>query len=199
MPEIYVTSDTHAFHKNLAAGSSEWPPGQTQRPFNNQFEMTKAIANNINSVVKPNDRLICLGDWSFGGVSNILKFRDMINCRFIDLILGNHDGKHGSSFDPYVSNGRRASSLFDFYGHYMEEKIHDHSFIMFHYPISSWNHMSRGSIMLHGHCHRSPQEKFLNGGKSMDVGLDGNNYMPYHIEEIISIMKDRPSKSEGHH
>lgn len=39
----------------------------------------------------------------------------------------------------------------------------------------------------------------LNGGKSMDVGLDGNNLMPYHIDEIFDLMKDRPVKKEGHH
>lgn len=199
MSEIFVTSDTHAFHKNLAAGSSQWPPGKTQRPFKNEFEMTDAIAKNINAVVACGDHLICLGDWSFGGIANILKFRSMINCQYIELILGNHDGRHGSVFDPILPNGRKTSSLFEFYGFYKEAKIKDRYFIMFHYPISSWNHMNKGSIMLHGHCHRSPQEKFANGGKSMDVGLDGNNYMPYNIDDIIKIMDSRPSISEGHH
>jgi len=33
----------------------------------------------------------------------------------------------------------------------------------------------------------------------MDVGLDGNNLMPYHIDEIFEIMKNRTVKKEGHH
>ena len=33
--------------------------------------MTQKLANNINSLVGADDKLWCLGDWSFGGIDNV--------------------------------------------------------------------------------------------------------------------------------
>ncbi len=52
-------------------------------------------------MVKPNDIIYHLGDWSFGGHENIKIFRNRIKCKNIHLILGNHD-HHISPIDsPY--------------------------------------------------------------------------------------------------
>lgn len=195
----YVISDFHAYHVNLAEGTSKWGPDHAKRPFKNEIEMTECIAHNINSVVKSDDRLICLGDWSLGGKLNIEKSRKLINCSNVDLILGNHDNCHGKVFNPQIRDNLKASDLFGLYKFYHEEFIEKKYFVFFHYPIYSWNHMNSGSIHLHGHTHSSPENKFFNGGLSMDVGLDGNNYMPYLINDIIEIMNSRPIASGRHH
>lgn len=197
---IWFFSDPHYSHNNMCRGTSSWPVENT-RDFSTAEDMNTAIVNNINSVVEPNDYLICLGDWNFGGIKNLPIFRDRLNCKNIGLICGNHDNSHGSDWNPVVRSGSavRASDYFSFYQQYMELSVHKTPIILFHFPISSWNHMSRGSIHLFGHCHSKPENRFFNGGKSMDVGLDGNNLMPYHIDEIFDIMKDRTVKKEGHH
>ena len=171
--------------------------------------MNTAIVDNINSVVDQNDYLICLGDWNFAGIKNLLIFRDRINCSNVGLICGNHDNIHGKEWNPvviydYDSYGQmigavRASEYFSFYQQYLEISVNKTPIVLFHFPISSWNHMSKGSIHLFGHCHSKREDRFFNGGKSMDVGLDGNNLMPYHIDEIFDLMSDRPVKKEGHH
>jgi calcineurin-like phosphoesterase family protein len=209
---IYVTSDTHFYHKNIVRKLSSWGDGSTMRDFDSVDHMNETIIDNINKRVKVDDHLICLGDWSFGNVKNIKTARDKINCKSIDLIFGNHDGSHGKDMNPTVdlivtnNNNKwiKASDLFSFYGHYKEFSYTNtdgskNFFCCFHYPISSWNHMGSGSIHLFGHCHSLPENKFFNGGKSMDVGLDGNNMEVYSIEEIIEIMKDKSPKREGHH
>lgn len=205
---IWFFSDPHYSHKNICRGTSGWPVENT-RDFSTVEDMNTAIVGNINSVVDKDDYLICLGDWNFGGIKNLPLFRDRINCSNVGLICGNHDNIHGKEWDPvviydYDSYGQmivavRASEYFSFYQQYLEISVNKTPIVLFHFPISSWNHMSKGSIHLFGHCHSKPENRFFNGGKSMDVGLDGNNLMPYHIDEIFDLMKDRPVKKEGHH
>lgn len=195
---IWFFSDPHFAHKNICEGTSSWEGKRGCRPFKDPDEMGNLIVENLNSKVGKDDELICGGDWSFSSIQNAFYWREKIRCRNIHLVLGNHDGKHGTVFDP-VWNNKHVSSLFKSYGHY-KEFYHNKTLIcVFHFPIQSWNSMSKGAIHLHGHTHRSPQEKFINGGKSMDIGLDGNNYNPYSIDEIFEIMNDLPTRKEGHH
>lgn len=195
---IFFSSDYHLNHINICRGVSSWNDDNMTRDFDTINQMNKAIIDNTNSVVGQNDTLYILGDFAFCGVDTYL-MRDSINCSNIHYICGNHSNKHGQEYDPVMKNGKRVSSLFGSYGFYKEIFPCKTPIILFHFPISSWNHMSKGSIHLFGHCHSKREDRFFNGGKSMDVGLDGNNLMPYHIDEIFDLMKDRPVKKEGHH
>lgn len=145
--------------------------------------MNKKIVDNINSCVGEEDILICLGDWSFGGNNTPKEFKDKILCKNIAIVYGNHD-------NPHVLN----KLGFIWTGHYLEIRNDDQSFILSHYPICSWNGIKRGSIHLFGHCHLRSKDK-IREGKSMDVGIDGNGYMPYRLSEIKYILKDQPIKS----
>ena len=106
-----------------------------------------------------------------------------------------------------------AQDLFTWCGHYGEfelihpqykkgEKKYKFQFIGMHYPIASWNNMGRGMIHLHGHNHLSHKKK-IHQGKSMDVGVDGNNFKPYSLSQIRDIMNKQPIKNtklkEDHH
>jgi calcineurin-like phosphoesterase family protein len=89
---IYFTSDLHAFHRNICAGTSTWDNKDTNcRDFNTIEEMNVAIIKSINSVVGVDDILYHCGDWSFGGWENIWNFRKQIKCKNIININGNHD------------------------------------------------------------------------------------------------------------
>jgi len=95
---VYFTSDTHYNHKNICRGVSDWSERdgkdvQKTRNFRTLSEMNDAIVNAINSVVKIDDTLYHLGDWSFGGIESIWNFRKRILCKDIHLIFGNHDEK----------------------------------------------------------------------------------------------------------
>jgi calcineurin-like phosphoesterase family protein len=63
--------------------------------------------------------------------------------------------------------------------------------VLMHYPIASWHNMNDGVIHLHGHTHLSNEHKIGNG-KSIDVGMDGNNMMPYSLGRIINLMHSQP-------
>ncbi len=66
-----------------------------------------------------------------------------------------------------------------------------------HYPISSWDGLSKGVIHLHGHCHL-PTDLRFGKGKRMDVGMDGHpEFRPYNvIRECVPLLKNRPIQSE---
>jgi calcineurin-like phosphoesterase family protein len=66
--------------------------------------------------------------------------------------------------------------------------------ILSHYPIGSWQDLSRGSIHLHGHVHFTPDKK-IGPGRMMDVGMDGSEeFRPYSISEILGIVGSRGIK-----
>lgn len=89
---VYFTSDTHFGHKNIVRGTTEWENARDKvRDFDTLEEHNQVLVDNINGMVKENDTLYHLGDWSFGGIENIWEFRRQLNCRNIHLILGNHD------------------------------------------------------------------------------------------------------------
>jgi calcineurin-like phosphoesterase family protein len=199
---IFFTSDTHYNHKNICRGVSNWkdingnvPINQT-RNFQSLEEMNDSIVNAINNVVKEDDILFHLGDFSFGGFENIEEFRSRIVCKNIHLILGNHD-------HHIERNKDNIQRLFSSVNQYLRLSISiypgttlyngDHDFILSHYPIASWHNMNDGVMHLHGHVHL-PEHLKIHEGKATDVGCDGNNMVPYSINNIVSLLNNRPIK-----
>jgi calcineurin-like phosphoesterase family protein len=197
---VFITSDTHYAHKNICRGVTDWrtqdgeiPVGST-RDFETIEQMNNRLVNGINNVVGQDDTLIMLGDVSFGGFENIGIFLDRLICKNIHLILGNHD--------THIENNREnIQSRFLSVQHYLEVNINDKNFVLCHYPLQSWNGLNKGVIHLHGHVHLPANRKFGNG-KRMDVGVDGNDMVPYSIDAIIKIMNKIPvgsDMSDDHH
>jgi len=193
--KVWVCSDSHYGHKNICRGVTEWrlpdgsiPISQT-RNFNTIEQMNETIVNNINSVVGQDDVLIHLGDFSFGGFENIQKFRDRIVCKEIHLILGNHD--------THIENNRdNVQELFTSVNHYTKLMYKFKTFVLFHYPIASYDGLNKGHIHLHGHVHLPTNLRF-GKGKKMDVGMDGHpTFGVYDIDEIIRIMDKRDISSD---
>jgi len=193
--KVWVCSDSHFAHKNICRGVTEWrlpdgsvPISQT-RDFNTIEQMNETIVNNINSVVGQDDVLIHLGDWSFSGVENIQKFRDRILCKEIHLILGNHD-------TSIEKNRENVQELFTSVSHYTKLMYKFKTFVLFHYPVTSWDGLNKGHIQLHGHVHLPTNLRF-GKGKKMDVGMDGHpTFGVYDMDDIIRIMDKREIASD---
>lgn len=107
---------------------------------------------------------------------------------------------YGDSRDLYFDVS--AQQLFTWCGYYEEfeliypqpkknEKIPRYKFIGCHFPIASWNEMKKGRVHLFGHLHSTSQYR-IQQGRSMDVGLDGNNFKPYEIREIFKLLEKQP-------
>lgn len=237
----YIFSDPHYGHKNLVKGISSWSDKSGCRNFHTLEAHNEAIVRNINQKVPENATLICLGDWSFGGIENIWNFRKQIKCKDIHLILGNHDHhiannkilpnchyddneniidgpileRYGDGRDDLFSV--QAQDLFSSVSNYKEILFKKEGFqydiILFHYAMRVWNKAHHGSIMLYGHSHGTLDEMtpdianptwvgdgyYIRNYRTKDIGLDTNNLIPYHIEEIIDDMKSRPVGFEIDH
>jgi calcineurin-like phosphoesterase family protein len=202
---IYFTSDTHFNHKNICRGVSDWGGSDKCRDFDTLNHMNDSIVTAINSMVTANDYLIHLGDWSFGGFEQIQKFRDRLYCKNIILVLGNHD-------HHIARNKDNIQDLFHSVHNYLnldlrlqqiDGSVKKHKFILFHFPIMSWDEMGQGRIHLHGHVHLSHKQVMAQKGKTMDVGMDGNNLFPYSLRDILGVMKHReienPTNFQDHH
>ena len=188
---IWITSDTHFGHTNIVGSEiSSWKSGY--RDFKSLHEMNMALVDGINKYVKEDDVLYHLGDWSFGGVQNILKFRKYIVCKNIHLILGNHD-QHildkevkfdDTSFNPF--------ELFSSVQDVLHLKLGKTEVFLSHYSHRVWNGSHKGVIHLYGHSHGSIPDY----GRSMDVGVDVSykmfgEYRPFNIGDINRIMEKR--------
>lgn len=211
--KLFFTSDSHFGHKNIVRGVTEWDVKRAEnsvRDFDTISEMNETIVKGINRLVRQDDILIHLGDWSFGGFDNIKIFRDRLVCKNIYLVLGNHD-HHIENNKEYIRDYEWGNNLEGikniFTGVFdgnpnLEVKIPQYekfpgkiyNFVLSHYPIASWKDMSKGVIHLFGHVHLKPKHA-LREGKALDVGMDGNNFEPWSLHDIISIMNKQPIAS----
>jgi calcineurin-like phosphoesterase family protein len=195
---IYFSADFHFNHRNICRGTTRWVIEDrneleaSTRDFQALDEMDHAIVTNINNTVGENDTLFFLGDWSFGGIENVTRLSQLINCRNIHCILGNHD-------HHIERNNGNTQNRFISVSHYKHIEIthggRKIEMVLSHYPIASWDNLRKGSFHLYGHLHRKNENRF-GPGKMMDVGIDGHpEFRPYHLDEIIDLLDPRPMLS----
>lgn len=214
MGNIYVTSDTHYGHKNIASmNGTQWKQGY--RHYDSLEQMNKELIEGINSVVGPDDTLYHLGDWSFGGIKNIWEFRKQIECKDIHLILGNHDHHIEENKIAYIDSEEldlahdligamrtdfHMQEMFISISHYKEVKIGNHVYVLSHYGHRVWHGSHKGWIHLYGHSH----DTLPPYGRSHDVGVDTairllGKARPFHIREITDIIMNQPIQFPDHH
>lgn len=179
---IYFTSDTHYHHSNVIKHSN--------RPFNNVEEMNETLINNWNSVVKNEDEVWHLGDFSFGNQDKTREIFNRLNGR-INIVFGNHD-------QILKKTKFNLSDYLESHQDYKELKINNQLYILMHYPLLTWNKGHYGSYMLHGHSHGSLNH--LNTDiPRLDVGVDCHNYIPISLDQVNEIMSTRKYQIVDHH
>lgn len=194
---LWIMSDPHYGHINLCKGVTKWrdkkgniPPNV--RDYSTLEEMNAAIVDNINICAEQDDIIICLGDWAFGGFENIRIFRNRLVCKNIHLVTGNHDHHIVKNKDNIRSI---FSSVNEFYTqlNVKQEDGTSIDMILCHFPLASWENMSKGWIQLFGHVHLPPHHRIM-AGRAMDVGMDGNGMYPIPLKEVLTLMKNQPKK-----
>lgn len=103
------------------------------------------------------------------------------------LILGNHDKvpDHLKCYFNHITqikNIKFKKSVYNF--------LHkDLEVIMYHFPMLSWEHKDKGSVMIHGHCHGKVDKINIDSKElRVDVGIDGNlaNYDLISLEKLAN-------------
>jgi len=139
-----------------------------------------------NEIVGKNDLVYILGDVAFMPANKAAALLKKLNGRKI-LIEGNHDRKQlkDNSF----------CNCFEEIHQYLRLHYNGTTVVLFHYPISDWDQMHRGSIMFHGHLHGSPSG--LEQYRCRDMGYDATGQIAMLMEDAIVSVKDNDIK--GHH
>lgn len=178
--DVVVWSDTHFSHRNVMKFCKKTRPyavdcyNPTADEIRNMDEALIAAWNK-----KSKNKVIWfLGDFSF---SKDAEYNASIFNRLEGdkhLIKGNHDHK-----ETYRLGW---SSVHE----YKELKIGDDHFVLFHYPISSWNKMIHGSYHLHGHVHGEhvPGKDTL---RLLDVAVDNGFTEPLSLQEVKDYLSKR--------
>ena len=168
MSNIFFTSDLHLGHERII--------NYCNRPFKTHEEMDEKILENFNSRMTNRDQLFLIGDVAWSSFE-LKSWFPRLKVKQIHLILGNHDGTREVKEYPWTWKGE-----------HFHTTLGGQQVDMFHYPLRSWNAKGRGAFHLYGHCHGN-----ISGyDRSMDVGVDTNNYFPYSWEEIVERLKDIP-------
>jgi calcineurin-like phosphoesterase family protein len=165
---IWFTSDPHFGHEKVIKYSS--------RPFATVEEMDETLIQYWNSRVEKKDEVWCLGDFVFHG--SVEGYRARLNGR-IHLVLGNHDRRRLSLLDVRLFESVQDVKYLRWEGL---------RFWLSHYAHRTWPKSNRGSYHLYGHSHGD----LAGNGRSMDVGVDCNDYHPISIEEVVKILDHFP-------
>ena len=179
---IWFTADTHFSHTNVIK--------YCNRPFEDAHHMNKVMTDNWNSVVRPNDIVWHLGDVGFCGPDKLVQILKRLNGKK-HLILGNHDHRSKKSqafLDQFesVQDGFVNTTL--------QDSGETYRMTLCHYAMRTWYRSCHGTWMLYGHSHgRLPESACY---RSMDVGVDANNFTPISIREVAKIMEKRGPETE---
>jgi calcineurin-like phosphoesterase family protein len=181
MNKIFVTSDLHFSHVNLTGPKvSRWKDGY--RDFDNTHYMNVVLHETLNKYVQEDDILYFLGDFAFGGEQNIAIHRDLINCKTIHVILGNHD-----------HNLKKHPECFTSIQEELRIELEDYKLWMKHHPQPGYSGERTDTYHFFGHVHG--KESSFAGGKSLDVGVDHaykifGEYRPFELHEAIKLIDE---------
>lgn len=198
---IFFSSDPHYFHQNVIK--------YCNRPYLTVEEMNEDLVKRWNSVVKPEDTVFVLGDFSLAfRPVEIYSFR-LNGTR--KLQPGNHDFLH--SYHKKSRTKENQDKWIQKYKDYGWEVLPEQTTMEFeglgqvnmcHHPYSDigdvrsdngdkyakWRPFDDGKILLCGHIHEKwHTKKSTNGTLMINVGVDVNDFTPVSLDQIIAIAK----------
>jgi len=193
---IFFTSDSHFGHGNIIK--------YCKRPFLSVEEMDAEMIRRWNRVVKANDIVYHLGDFTLLGTKKAAEYFLQLNGKI--RILGttwHHDKKwlprcnikDGNLLLPKLGRTDFISAS----GHHvvvlpalflleiagLGDNENSQVVVLCHYPLAVWDRKHYGAWHLHGHSHGSHE----NDGLSLDVGVDCNQFRPVSLEDVVGKMR----------
>ena len=205
----WVESDTHYYHPNIILycnrpyvkeGDTELQDGQTRwkQKMTGRIkaaEMTEDLIKYHNELVKPEDTVWHLGDFTFGGTPEVIRLLRRLNGNY-KFIWGNHD-KPLRDFSAIIDHYPDIKTRVEFLGNMIETLIEDKEVTLCHYPMKVWNRSHRSSWSLYGHCHGTlPDDP---NSMSFDCGIDCHNLRPIPFSKVREIMSKKTYKPKDHH
>lgn len=193
---IWFSADCHFNHKNIIE--------YCNRPYASVKEMNKALIDNWNSVVAPEDTVWVIGDMFMGSWKNISEIVPQLNGD-IYLVIGNHDSKHRQEemakagihiYEAQIAGFHHVQEVIPMAIHNFGE-IEDKSYetvreAIRNNPVDPVDIEGKDVIWLYGHIHDNAPagiQKEEHGVYSFHVGVDTNNYTPVSWDYIVEQYK----------
>jgi calcineurin-like phosphoesterase family protein len=175
MSNTFVCADCHFSHRGIV--NFLRPNGEKERPWTDVEEMNEVLISNWNSVVRPKDTVIVLGDFVIN--RSALPLASRLNGTK-ELVMGNHDTMRAEEYLVYFKK-LHGVKVFDDY-------------IMSHIPLHPASVIPRYQGCVHGHLHSGVVERLAYDGYEDDyytqkdpryvcVSMEQINYTPIAWEE----------------
>lgn len=190
MTHLFFTADEHYGHAPRKDTGVGGVLKLCKRPFASLDEMKETIIDHHNRKV-PNNKgnmTVHVGDWFWHTLplGEALEIIDRLNGGHA-FMFGNHDkliAKHKSIFAEKLDfiwgeNQAGGAKIFHF---------NNRNLTVDHFARRVWEGSHRGHWHVYGHSHTGLPSL----GKSMDIGVDGNNFYPWAIEEIAFQLENLP-------
>lgn len=170
----FVCADMHLGHRGITKFLR--PDGSKERPWDNVEEMNEALIANWNSVVRPKDTVIVLGDFVIN--RSALPLAARLNGTK-ELVMGNHDTMRAEEYLVYFKK-LHGVKVFD-------------DFVMSHIPLHPASVVPRYKGNIHGHLHSGYiSREYCNqddywiepDDRYVCVSMEQINYTPVAWEEI---------------
>jgi calcineurin-like phosphoesterase family protein len=141
--------------------------------------MDSHLIKKHNEVVGTDDTVVHAGDFC-------LKKNRKIAESYIKQLHGNHIFIRGSH-DYWMSKKNidiDTGPIIDIWEKNLPLDGENQYIVVCHYAMREWPRSFHGSIQLYGHSHGSLPPV----GRQMDVGVDTNNFYPYSLNDVITVM-----------
>lgn len=169
---IYFTADQHFGHANIIK--------HCNRPFNAVAEMDEYLLEQWNNCVGANDTVYILGDLFFRNTVSADEYLCKLHGKK-HLIKGNHDKDWMKKTD--------LEKHFQSISNMLEISDGSHKITLCHYPMMTWNGVSKGSYLIYAHIHNKTDAAYFQLLKSMpnalNAGVDINNFRPVTFAELV--------------
>lgn len=191
---LFVTSDTHFNHNQEFV--------YKKRGYESPEKMTHDMIDIINSTVGENGILLHLGDFCLNTTRDQYHYiLSRLRIKEIWMLWGNHNNpiqkSYGGTREQVAAWNRGV--FIKYLNHYFTFRKSKKVFVCFHFPITTWDGESIGSMHLCGHSHGNydisrPEHKEK---KILDCGWDIHK-KPLHITEVEAIMYTKSINSIHH-
>ena len=169
---IYYIADTHFGHEAILR--------HDQRPFSSMEDMDRALMENWNRVVGPEDDVYILGDFCYRSAKAPASYLKQLHGHK-HLIRGNHDG--GALKDAHFTEQLESVDKLLFL------RDQGRNVVLCHFPLAEWNGFYRGAYHLYGHIHTrrdSAAWAYMAGQpRAFNVGCMLHNYTPVTLDQLI--------------
>lgn len=170
---IYIISDLHFSHTNIIK--------YCNRPFSDAHEMNKVMTERWNSVVKPEDTVIVVGDFALTNVETQKTILAKLNGTKI-LVQGNHDKNPQAMLQIGFSLVVDSMILKDSNGEVL---------FFTHHPLD----IQRETILdnigadyhVHGHVHN--KTPLYHAKRSINVSCENLDYTPIELNKLVARYK----------